>query len=67
MNHLFLELQAREKIEKYRSEGISSQMLAGSKVSRKPRILLAWHALNRLLSTRRKPAPVAGEFAEHPG
>lgn len=67
MNHLFLELQAREKIEKYRSEGINSQMLAGSNASRKPRFLLALQALSRLFSTRRKPAPVAGEFAEHPG
>lgn len=67
MNHLFLELQAREKIEKYRSEGMSSQLLAGSNVDRAPRFMMVRQALNRLLSTRRKPAPVAGEFAEHPG
>lgn len=66
MNYHFLELQAREKMERYRSEGMSSQALARSLVNRKPFFSSFRLLASRLLLIRHPSAPVTQEITDNP-
>ena len=65
MNHLFIELQAREKIEKYRSEGTNSQVVSRSLASRKSPIRSLLQAISGFL-IRRQPTTKTNEIANNP-
>jgi hypothetical protein len=53
MNHHFLEFQASEKIEKYRSEGTSSQSLSRSMAGGKPIFETLRQHITRVIKSRR--------------
>jgi hypothetical protein len=67
MNHLFLELQAREKIEKYHREGMESQLLRQEAENRPQRFASLRQAVRRLFDRRGSAAPVLGELTERLG
>ena len=66
MNHHFLELQAKEKIEKYRSEGMSSQIVTHALSGNKQIFNSLRQYLTRLLKRRHEVEPVIDEVADNP-
>jgi hypothetical protein len=65
MNHLFIELQAKEKIEKYRSEGTNSQAVSRSLASRKSPIRSLLQAIS-VFFIRRQPITKKNKIADNP-